>query len=429
MSETTDYRPMWAQLGLDLEKHDVLMGVLGQAYGDVFLSQKNRPQGMSYFDFVMSEVHGLRIKELLDARSAGKIVVGAFCVFVPEELVLAANGVCVGLCAGADFGTEQAERYLPRNTCALIKSFFGFSLENVCPYLKCCDLVVGENTCDGKKKAFETFKDMVPREFIALDMPNTKSDEGRAILKKAYLDLAAALERLSGTAITVDSLKTGIETANAKRQAMHRLAKMRRVDPPPISGLDALLANQVFFYDDPERFTASVNTLCDELEDRIEKTQGVVEKGTPRIAISGCPMAVPNWKLPAIVEGTGAVIVGEESCTGERGAQNLVAAEGDTVESLIDNLVDRYFSIDCAVFTPNPGRTEHALQIAKNAKADGVIHYALQFCSPYQMEAPLLERKVEDGGVPVLRIDTDYSQEDVEQLRTRVEAFVEQIRD
>jgi benzoyl-CoA reductase/2-hydroxyglutaryl-CoA dehydratase subunit BcrC/BadD/HgdB len=138
-------------------------------------------------------------------------------------------------------------------------------------------------------------------------------------------------------------------------------------------------------------------------------------------------MAVPNWKLPAIVESTGAVIVGEESCIGARGQQRLVSDGGDTVEALVDSLVDRYLGIDCAVFTPNPTRPEHTLDIARGAEADGVIHYALQFCSPYQIEAPLLETVVERGGVPVLKIDTDYSTEDVEQLRTRVEAFVEQI--
>lgn len=191
---------------------------------------------------------------------------------------------------------------------------------------------------------------------------------------------------------------------------------------------DALLANQVFFYDDPVRFTASVNTLCDELEQRIEKRIGVVSEDTPRIVLSGCPMAVPNWKVPSIIESAGSVVVGEESCIGERGTQNLVSTDGESVDALIENLVDRYFTIDCAVFTPNPNRAEHALQIARDARADGVIHYALQFCSPYQMEAPLLERHLEDGGLPVLRIDTDYSQEDVGQLRTRVEAFVEQIR-
>jgi benzoyl-CoA reductase/2-hydroxyglutaryl-CoA dehydratase subunit BcrC/BadD/HgdB len=419
---------MWAELGLDLDKHDALLGALGQAYSDTYLAQKNRPQNMGYFDFVMSEVHGLRIQELVDARAAGKIVVGSFCVFVPEELVLAVDGVNVGLCAGADFGVEHAERYLPRNTCALIKSFFGFSLEKVCPYLESCDLVVGENTCDGKKKAYETFKDMVTGEFMALDMPNTKSEEGRAVLKRAYLDLAIALERVSGRNITVDSLNSGIETVNRKRSAMHRLATLRHANPAPISGLDALLADQVFFYDDPERFTASVNSLCDELQQRIDNTVGVMPDTAPRIVISGCPMAVPNWKIPSIIESAGAVVVGEESCIGERGTRNLVSTTGDSVDALIENLVDRYFTVDCAVFTPNSTRAEHALQIARDAKADGIVHYALQFCTPYQMEAPLLERHVENGGLPVLRIDTDYSQEDVGQLRTRVEAFVEQIR-
>jgi benzoyl-CoA reductase/2-hydroxyglutaryl-CoA dehydratase subunit BcrC/BadD/HgdB len=184
----------------------------------------------------------------------------------------------------------------------------------------------------------------------------------------------------------------------------------------------------VFFYDNPERFTDSVNKLCDELEQRIENKVGVAPETTPRIVISGCPMAVPNWKLPSIIENAGAVVVGEESCIGERGTQNLVSTDGESVDALLENLIDRHFTIDCAVFTPNPSRAEHALQIAREAKADGVIHYALQFCSPYQMETPLLERHVEDGGLPVLRIDTDYSQEDAGQLRTRVEAFVEQIK-
>ena len=99
--QPVDYRPMWTELGLDLEKHDALLAVLGQAYQDVYLSQENRPEGMGYFDFVMSEVHGLRIQELMNAKKEGRIVVGSFCVFVPEELILAVDGVSVGLCAGA----------------------------------------------------------------------------------------------------------------------------------------------------------------------------------------------------------------------------------------------------------------------------------------------------------------------------------------
>ena len=154
MSE--DYRSMWQNLGLDLVAHDALLGVLGKFYQDIYLAQKNRPEGMGYFDFVMSEVHGLRIKELLDEKKAGRKIIGCYCVFVPEEIVLAGNATIVGLCAGADFATEEVEKMLPRNTCALIKSTFGFKLGKVCPYLEASDMIVGENTCDGKKKAYES---------------------------------------------------------------------------------------------------------------------------------------------------------------------------------------------------------------------------------------------------------------------------------
>jgi benzoyl-CoA reductase/2-hydroxyglutaryl-CoA dehydratase subunit BcrC/BadD/HgdB len=157
-----DYRPVWTKLGLNLQSHDALLGVLSKAYGDIFLSQKKRPEGMAYFDFVMSEVHGLRIKELMDAKKDGRKIIGTYCTFVPEELVLAVEGVMVGLCAGADFATDEVEKLLPRNTCALIKSTFGFKLGQVCPYLEACDLVIGENTCDGKKKAYEILGDLIP---------------------------------------------------------------------------------------------------------------------------------------------------------------------------------------------------------------------------------------------------------------------------
>ncbi|HNW97484.1 MAG TPA: double-cubane-cluster-containing anaerobic reductase [Bacteroidales bacterium] len=422
-----DYHEMWASLGLDLKTHDMVLEIVGKAYQDIFLSQKHRPKGMSYFDFVMSEIHGLRIKEIMDAKAQGRKVVGTFCVFVPEELVLAVDAVCIGLCAGAELGFEEAEKFLPRNTCSLIKAAFGFKLAKVCPYIETTDLIVGENTCDGKKKAYESYKDIVGNLYV-MDLPQMKSLEGRALLKAEYKKFAQKLEQMSGKKITIESLKKGIEIANNKRRAIHRLASLRSVNPAPISGLDALLANQVFFYDDPERFTASVNTICDELDARIREGVGIAAKGTPRILLSGCPMAVPNWKLPYIIETSNAVIVGEEMCTGERGTQNLVNIKGNTVDELLDNIVERYFQIDCAVFTPNSGRLEHVKEMVKKYKAEGVIHYGLQFCQPYQMESKTLEKELEKAGIPVLLIETDYSQEDAGQLKTRIEAFIERIK-
>lgn len=423
----SNYREMWAGLGLDLQTHDAVLEIVGKTYHDVFLSQKNRPDGMSYFDFVMSEIHGLRIKELLDAKAEGRKIIGTFCVFVPEEIVLAVDAICVGLCAGAELGFEEAEKYLPRNTCSLIKSAFGFKLAKVCPYIESTDLIVGENTCDGKKKAYESYKDIVGNLYV-MDLPQMKSESGRALLKAEFKRFAGKLEEISGKMITVESLKKGIETVNNKRKAILRLAKLRSDSPAPISGLDALLANQVYFYDNPERFTASVNAICDELEIRIQEGNGVAPADAPRILVSGCPMAVPNWKLPYIIESSGAVIVGEEMCTGERGTQNLVNAEAETVEGLIDNIVDRYMLIDCAIFTPNQSRLDHIKQMVKDYNADGVLHYGLQFCHPYQIESKTVEKELEKSNIPVLLIETDYSQEDTGQIKTRVEAFIERIK-
>ncbi|MGA8832209.1 MAG: double-cubane-cluster-containing anaerobic reductase [Desulfomonilaceae bacterium] len=424
---TAPYEQMWKDLGLDLVAHDMLLQVLGKGYQDIFLTQESRPQSMDYFNFVMSEVHGLRIKELLDGKKEGKKVVGSFCVFVPEEIVRAADATLVGLCTGADFATEEVEKVLPRNTCSLIKSAFGFKLGKVCPYIESADMIVGENTCDGKKKSYEVFGQLVPNLYV-MDLPQMKSPEGKALLRAEYYRFKDRVEQLTGNRIDDARLKNGIDIVNNKRRAVHRLTQLRKADPAPISGLDALLINQVFFYDDPIRFTQSVNKICDEIEERIKTNSGVAAKGAPRILLSGCPMAVPNWKLPWIVETSGAVIVGEESCVGERGVRNLTADTGSTLDELMDAIVERYFQVDCAIFTPNPDRLQHVKDMATAYNANGVIHYGLQFCQPYQMEAMPVEHALENAGIPALRIDTDYSMEDVEQLKTRVEAFIERLR-
>ena len=284
----TQYDEMWSKLGLDLAGHDQLLQVLGQGYQDVFLSQANRPQGMEYFNFVMSEVHGLRVKELVDGQAQGHKVVGSFCVFVPEEIVRAADATLVGLCTGADFAPEEVDKILPRNTCALIKSAFGFKLGKVCPFLEASDMIVGENTCDGKKKSYETLDGLVPNLYV-MDIPQVKSEQGRQLLKTEFLRFMKAIEELTGNKLDVDSLKKGIKIVNEKRGALQRMYKLRKANPAPISGLDALLMSQVQFYDDPIRFTENVNSICDEMEKRIADGVGAVNADAPRVLLAGLP--------------------------------------------------------------------------------------------------------------------------------------------
>ncbi len=421
----SDYHEMWKSLGIDLEAHDGLLEVLPPMYEENILRQENRPEGMQYFDFVFSEVHGLRIKELVEHREAGGIVVGTFCTYVPEELIVTAGGICVGLCAGAQVAYEEAEKFLPRNICALIKSSLGFKLAKVCPYIESCDLLVGETTCDGKKKYFELLGELQPVHLM--EVPQMKLEHDRELWRKEVRRLLKALEELTGKKVGEKELRDAVRLMNEKRKALLRLEELRKSDPPVISGRDALLIDQIAFYDDPARLIEKVNALCDELEKR--KASGVSIGGAhrPRILLSGCPMALPNWKVATLIETSGAVVAMDEMCTGIRYFENLVDEDAADMDSLLDNIADRYLNIHCAIFTPNQERMQHIKRLVEEYDIDAVVYYALQFCDPYTVEAFRVQRDMEGLGVPFLYLETDYSPEDVGQLSTRIQALIEMV--
>jgi benzoyl-CoA reductase/2-hydroxyglutaryl-CoA dehydratase subunit BcrC/BadD/HgdB len=427
MAEEVDFYPMWESLGMDTKAHDMLLGAVGQMYGDMFLAQQNRPQACDYLNVFATNLHSGEIKEKLDAKETGaaKKIIGSFCLYVPEEIVTAAGGIPIGLCSGADFATSEVEKHLPRNTCPLIKSFAGFRLGRVCPYIQSADLVIGENTCDGKKKAYEWFATQKP--MYVVDVPHVRTDETKQMWRNEIHRLAERLEQETGQKITPESLHEGIILANNKRRALQRLSKLRAADPTPISGLDSLLLTQAAFMDDPVRLADAINKVCDECEQRVAAGEGVAPKGAKRILYTGTPMAVPNWKLFNIIEKSGGVVVGEECCTGSRYYKDLVPETGETVDQMLDDIADRYFNIQCAIFTPNHGREQDVMQMAKDLNADGIIDCSLQFCTIYEMEAFGMELTAQENNVPYMHITTDYSTEDEGQLKTRIQAFLEMI--
>jgi benzoyl-CoA reductase/2-hydroxyglutaryl-CoA dehydratase subunit BcrC/BadD/HgdB len=422
---TTNNVQMWKELGIDLKPHDMLMNALGPIYQEIYLSQDNRPDGMGFFDFVVGDIHGIRVRELQEHAKNGGKVVATYCVFVPEELVWAADGIPVGLCAGTQFSVPLAEEVLPRNTCALIKSSFGFKLGRICPYVQASHLIVGETTCDGKKKMFELLAEYQP--VYVMEVPNKKTPQSRELWLREVLAFKEVIEKLTGNKITAESLSEATGLVNQRRRALQRLYNLRKVRPAHISGKDALLVTQVSFYDDLKRCSQQVNTLCDELDKRVAKGEGVAPANALRILISGSPMAIPNWKLHHLLETAGAVVVCEESCTGTRFFTDLVEPE-TSLDAQLKSIAERYMNIHCACFTPNDERLDDIVNIAQEYQVDGVIHYNLQFCQTYANEAVRVERRLEEADIPLLRIETDYSDEDTGQLKTRIEAFLEMIR-
>lgn len=421
-----DYTKMWEDLGMDLETHDLLCQALPEAFGSVYLTQENRPQGMDYYDFVVAEIHGVRPAELVEHQKNGGKVFGTFCVYVPDEVIISTGAIATGLCGGSQFWVAGGEKVLPANTCPLIKASVGARLDKTCPFFRIADMYIGETTCDGKKKAWEILNQDVP--VHVMDLPQMKRPRDFEHWQDEIKDLITKVESVTGNQVTAPALAESIKLINQKRQALARLYNTRKHDPVPISGKDSLLITQIAFYDDPARFIQQTNALCDELEARVANGEGVFPAKTPRIMVTGTPMAIPNWKLHHIIETSGAVVVVEESCTGTRYFENLVDESQTSIDDQVKALADRYMSINCACFTPNTGRIDDIKRLVKEYNVDGVIDFNLQFCNTYATESYLVNQAMKEANIPFLHLETDYSEQDFEQLRTRIEAFLEMIR-
>jgi len=421
-----DYREMWEKLGMDLEKHDQLCAVLPSAFGSVFLEQQNRPEGMNYFNFVIAEIHGYRPAELVAHQEKGGKVFGTFCVYVPDEVILAAGAISTGLCGGSQFWVQGGEKVLPPNTCPLIKASVGARLDKTCPFFRIADIYIGETTCDGKKKAWEILQEEVP--VYVMDLPQMKRPQDIAAWEEEIELFIQKVTEVTGNKVTVEDLNKAITIVNNKRRALSRLYNLRKNSPIPISGKDVLLISQIAFFDDPERFAGQINNLCDELDARVQKGEGVFANDTPRIMITGTPLAIPNWKLHHIIETSGAAVVVEENCTGVRYFENLVDEAQVSLEGQKKALAERYMNINCACFTPNTGRIDDILRLAKEYKVDGIIDCSLQFCNLYSTESYLVQKALKQADIPMIHIETDYSDQDFGQLQTRIEAFLEMIR-
>lgn len=421
----SDYVQMWKDLGMDLESHDTLCQVLPTAVGDVFLSQENRPKAMDFWDLVISEVHGIRPAELIEEQKKGRKVFGTFCVYVPDEVIMAANGIVTGLCGGSQFWVPGGEAVLPKSTCPLIKASVGARLGRTCPFFRIADMYVGETTCDGKKKAYEILGEDVP--MYVMDVPQMKRPEDIIKWKQEIAAFAKRVEEFTGNEITPEKLGAAIHLANEKRKALQRVYDCRKSEYLPISGRDALLMMQISFFDDPARCAEMCNRLADELEQRIRDHVSVVPVGTKRILVTGTPMAVPNWKLHHIIETSGAAVVCEEMCTGTRYFENLVDESKTTLDEQFMALSERYMKTNCACFTPNTGRIDDILRMVEEYKVDGVIDCSLKFCCLYDTEKYQVSRALKKAGVPILSLETDYTDTDAEQLRTRIGAFIEML--
>ncbi|SFQ42878.1 Benzoyl-CoA reductase/2-hydroxyglutaryl-CoA dehydratase subunit, BcrC/BadD/HgdB [Lachnospiraceae bacterium XBB1006] len=348
-------------------------------------------------------------------------VVGMYCTYFPKELVTAMGGITASLCATSEETIPDAEMDLPKNLCPLIKSSYGFAKTDKCPYFYFSDLVVGETTCDGKKKMFEYLKKFKPVHIM--ELPNSQGQMAFSLWKEEVIKLKEKLEEFFGVTITDEKVEEAIHLENEYRKAARELCETMKLEEPPMSGkeLFSMLRGSEFRFD-KKALIAELKEVTKRLKTEYEKGENH-HKG-PRILITGCPMGGVFEKVLNGIEENGGVVVCYENCNGMKNVANLV--EEKTADPYAA-IARRYLDIGCSVMTPNPNRYESLTEYMKEYRIDGVVEVLLPACHTYAVESGLVKEHVRQAGVPYISITTDYGNADEGQLKTRLTAFLEML--
>ena len=361
----------------------------------------------------------LAVKELKDK---GVPIVGSYCTYFPQELAMAMGAASVSLCSTSDETIAEAEKELPKNLCPLIKSSYGFARTDKCPFFYFSDVVVGETTCDGKKKMYEYMAEF--KETYLMELPNTQREDALVLWRNEMIRFKEYLEKHFETTITEDDIRKAIKVNNEARLALRNLYGVMKHDPAPITGYDLfkVLYGSTFKLD-RSLIAGEVNALVEKIEK--EYKEGKMQPKKPRILVTGCPLGGATEKVIRAIEDNGGIVVTYENCSGAKAIDKMVDEDDPDVYGA---LARRYQDIGCSVMTPNPNRLELLGRLIDEYKVDGVVEMTLQACHTYNVESFGIRKFVnEEKKLPYISVETDYSQADIGQLNTRITAFIEML--
>ncbi|MCR4399446.1 MAG: double-cubane-cluster-containing anaerobic reductase [Syntrophomonadaceae bacterium] len=354
-------------------------------------------------------------------KQQGALVVGTYCAFTPEEIIMAAGAVPVSLCAGSPEPITAAERVLPRNLCPLIKSSFGHALQDDCPYLAATDLIFADATCDGKKKMFELLAGFKPLHLLQLPQTYGTPASLRQWLGELQR-MKAVLEAATGREISDSALQEQVRLHNRLRHTVSQVYALNQGPVPLVYG------REIDCITGAGGFSCNLEARIGEMEEAILLAR---ERGSdaafqeqmrekPRILLTGCPST--NRKLLDALEDSGAVVVAMETCGGLKTAGSLVDENAPPLPAIAMHSLQTA----CPCMTPNPRRLDILRELVDRFAVDGVVELTWTGCHTYNVEATLVkEAVVQRFRKPYLQVETDYSLADCEQLRVRVEAFLE----
>jgi len=358
-----------------------------------------------------------------------KPLVGTLCIQVPYEIIYAMGAVPVRLCNGFHTDEQLGGEFMPAKSCSLVKATLGMMYNNDIPGVDKLDMIVHPTTCDQKTKTISMLEDM-EHNMYHMEFPRVKeSEESKEYWRRTVRKFTKDISKELGLKIGRRKLKEAIRKVGKAQVAYHRLNELRKSDPSPMLGKDMFLITNAFFFDEIERWTQKVEEVCKEVEQRVKDGVNAAGKRSPRILYTGSPPIFPNLKIPMMIEQADGVIVMDESCSSNRLLNDMVSVDEWFMYDMVDAIADRYLQgCTCPIFTRNDDRKRRLRDLIKEFKIDGVVYQSFAGCQVYEMEQKSIMEEMERLNIPMLYIEADYSPGQGGQLSTRVEAFIESLK-
>lgn len=360
-------------------------------------------------------------------KESGQKTIGTYCVMTPPELIYAAGAVPVKLCSGNYTAFSIGDSVAPRDACPLVKAVAGFKQTGLMPIYEDCSMMVIPITCDCKKKIAGMLSDSC--DVMTMHIPASRNDDDIDEYISQLYDLMERLENVTGNRITYERLADGFRKVGYAQYELSEFIRLKKHMPYLIRGSHAMAILNSSAYMPADVWGKALHRVNSSLKKNISEKKTVTSKKLPRILLTGSPIVFPNIKIPLLIEEMGGIVAGDETCMGERGLWDPAVITDNSFDGMIRALANRALRpCPCPTFADNSQRIYRLKQLIKENQIQGVIYHVLRGCLVYDHEYKRIEDELGQLGIPVIRLESDYNEEDIEQLRIRIEAFIELIK-
>lgn len=344
-------------------------------------------------------------------QKTGKRAVGCVPPYVPEEIIHASGCVPVGLWGG-QVELRRVRAYLPPFACSIMQSIVELAASGAYDELAA---VVVPAPCDTLKCIGQKWKGKSPCIHFAHPM-NRRLDCARDYLVSEYKMIQSKLESILGIVITDEALANSVLVYNRYRKAMRTFVEVAASYPQLITPTVRHGILKAAWFMDKVEYTGLIENLTREL--RKEKPQPWNGK---QVVLSG--ITFEPTELLEILEFYNVAVSGDDLAQESHQFRN----DAPWAKSPLESLAMRWQELEGSslAFDPYKGRVKLLLDLVRVTKADGLVLGLMKFCDPEEYDVPILMDAFRVEGIPLLVVEIDQQTQAFEQVKTRIQGFVE----